>query len=231
MSRARAILLVAVLAALAAVPLSAVAVGEESDTGAQTAPRHFAVTATLLGCGRGSGGVICQVAVGFRELDDASSYHVSAVAPDGTVSYLGSLESGGIVSVPYSGDGSYGIEVQAFGPEPGGGERSLARAEADLGGRNGEASLAPTGESNGEQAEGTEPGGGADGGDPAPAFPGPSLLPPPAESAPGPSEPAPAPEPEPLPEPSEPAPVEPEPEADGGSPEMPPPAEGPGETG
>lgn len=189
-----------------------------SEPGLAEAPESFAVDATFGGCGRAEERIMCRVALGFSGIDGATSYQASVQAPGGGVTFLGSLgPEGGTVWFPYSGDGTYSIDVQALGPGPDGHKEALGRASTWMSERDGKTSSEVE---HGEQpSEGDEQGaeGMLPGLEPAGPFPPPPLTPPPGEQLPTePVEPAPpVPEPPPPGEgeqfPTEPSPLVPSP--------------------
>jgi hypothetical protein len=131
MSRRRRTLLLATLAL--AVPLPAFGL-----SGGEAAPEptvaDLAVSAELDSCGLMKTQIVCQFSVSYASLPNATSYTASITAPDGSVTDYGSVPAGGTtLTVPYSGNGTYGVRVTAYGvpeEEPQGDEQVIATDEA-----------------------------------------------------------------------------------------------------
>jgi hypothetical protein len=178
-SIARRVLLVAVLAAIAVVPLRAFGV-------VGGGPGGLSVTASLGDCGVAGEDIVCQIDVSFTGVEDADHYTASVTRADGSVQDLGTVGSGegggsASVSVPYVGAGTYSVTVSAWGTpddEAGGKAELLERDRAKTGEDedSGETSSEPATE---EAAETTEPDPAAEGStEPAPAEPAPTEPPP-----------------------------------------------------
>jgi hypothetical protein len=105
----------AVLAALAVV--CALALRSPEPGVAAEAPAGMSVTASLDSCSSSVDGPRCQFSVSFSPLDDARSYAVTISSPGGAELLTTAAQpSGGTFSVPYSGDGTYGVRIVAYGP-------------------------------------------------------------------------------------------------------------------
>jgi hypothetical protein len=129
MRRRRAILFAA-LALAAPVPAFAL-VGGSSGVGSLDA--H----ASLDRCGVFQQQIVCKFDVSFNEIAGAERYTASVTAPDGSVSDYGSVgPGGGSLWVPYAGDGSYTVTVDAWGEPPKEGKPAelVATDDANAGG-------------------------------------------------------------------------------------------------
>jgi len=127
------------LAALAlCVPLPALAVGGDKPPSA--APATLAVGVALDRCGILEARILCKLDVRFDSVPGASSYTASVTRPDGSVVDLGEIGAGPASAwVAYAGDGTYTVEVSAYGDpeEPGGEPELLGRDRAAAGGPDG----------------------------------------------------------------------------------------------
>jgi hypothetical protein len=183
MSFLRRALLVALIAALAVVPLRAFGVVGGGSSG-------LSVSASLAGCGvAGESGIVCQIDVSFTGVEDADYYTGTVTRADGSVQDLGTVGSGegggsASVSVPYVGSGNYTVTVSAWGnPEDEKGEPELLERDRS---DSADEEDKDAGEVSAEPADDTEP---ADEPaleptpEPAPAEPAPAE-PPPAETLP-----------------------------------------------
>lgn len=124
MIRGRRPLLYALLAL--AVPLPALAIGGGEPAG----PASLSVSASLGGCGLASTSIMCEIDASWNSLEEADSYTASVTAPDGSVTDFGSVGAGSAsVYVPYVGDGTYSVQVTAWGQpeEPGSEPEVIAR--------------------------------------------------------------------------------------------------------
>lgn len=126
------------LALALAVPLRAFALGGAPDPGAGTPPGGAAlsVDATLAQCGVLGAKVACEIDVSFDAVDGATSYALSVTRPDGSVVDEGEATPGTTaIWVEYAGDGTYTVQVSAYGEAPSSGQRHVvARAKAAAGG-------------------------------------------------------------------------------------------------
>ena len=112
--RRKQLLLLAVLAL--AVPVPAFAVG--LATGGSGA-RSLDAQASLDSCGLFENQIVCKIDASFNAVDGATSYTASVTAPNGAVSDYGTVGAGGAsLWVPYVGNGTYTVEVQAWGTPP-----------------------------------------------------------------------------------------------------------------
>lgn len=153
------------VAALAALALAAPAVPAFALPGEDGRGGGLAVSAQLRGCGDAGSGVVCEVDVSHGTVSGASRYEATVTGPDGSVTALGEVGPGGArVWVPYVGNGTYSVEVAAYGDadESKGERRVLESERASTGGGQGQAA---DGEEEQEEAadKGSDPGG-ADGG-------------------------------------------------------------------
>ena len=106
----------AVLAAAALVP------SVRSTSAAESAPKpaEIPVSAALDSCARTGSEPICEIEVSFAEVPGATSYEATITAPDGSVLLSAVAKPGaGAYSVPYRGDGTYGVRIVAFGSSDG----------------------------------------------------------------------------------------------------------------
>jgi len=104
----------ALYAALALlVPASAFALGN----GAPGADGQLGVTASLDSCGIYQNAVVCKIDATFDQVDGATSYTASVTRGDGSVIDYGEIDGGGATSfwVPYSGNGTYTVQISAYG--------------------------------------------------------------------------------------------------------------------
>jgi collagen type VII alpha len=113
MRRQRLLLYVA-LALLVPVPALALELG-----GPGAGSSSLDATASLDSCGLFENQIVCKIDASFNEVDGATSYTASVTAPNGAVSDYGSVGPGGAsLWVPYVGNGTYTVEVQAWGTPP-----------------------------------------------------------------------------------------------------------------
>jgi hypothetical protein len=105
------------LSALAlVVPMSAVALPGEIDGTADAAVADLGVSASLDSCGLLETQIVCTFSVSYSTLPNATSYTASVTSPDGSVTDFGSVPAGGTsLTVPYAGNGTYGVRVTAYG--------------------------------------------------------------------------------------------------------------------
>ena len=120
-------------AALAlAVPLPALAL--EGGSGGAS----LGVQASFAGCGVAGDSIMCRINAGFTPLPDADYYTASVTAADGSVTDFGAVAEGGggaaALTVPYAGNGSYGVTVTAWGYDEHGKPGVVGSEEADAGG-------------------------------------------------------------------------------------------------
>ncbi|HSI81204.1 MAG TPA: hypothetical protein VK919_11210, partial [Solirubrobacterales bacterium] len=122
--RGRRMLLFAALALL--VPLPALAVNRYEAAAGGNA-EGFGVSVALDRCALLEARILCKLDVSYAPVADATSYVASVTGPDGSVVDGGGLGSGGgSIWVAYTGDGTYTVEVSAFGePDEPGGEAKL----------------------------------------------------------------------------------------------------------
>jgi len=114
------------LAALALlVPVGAVALDRGSS--------GLGVQASLGSCGVADNSVLCEISASFDRLDGADFYTATLTRPDSTIQDFGRVADGesgrATVSlwIPYSGNGSYTVEVTAWALDADGEPKELAR--------------------------------------------------------------------------------------------------------
>lgn len=113
MRRKRLLLLVA-LALAAPVPAFAVSLANDGS-GAGS----LAAQASLDSCGLFENQIVCKIDASYNEVAGATSYTASVSGPNGAVSDYGSVGAGGTsLWVPYAGNGTYTVEIQAWGTPP-----------------------------------------------------------------------------------------------------------------
>jgi len=114
MSGSRRAILLSALALV--VPVSAVALPGEVDGTTEAAVANLGVSASLDSCGVLETQIVCTLAVSYSTLPNATSYTASVTSPDGSVTDFGSVPAGGTsLTVPYAGNGTYGVRVTAYG--------------------------------------------------------------------------------------------------------------------
>ena len=114
MRRPRLLLYVA-LALL--VPVPALAIDQLGGPGSGST--SLDASASLDSCGLFENQIVCKIDASFNEVDGATSYTASVTAPNGAVSDYGDVGAGGAsLWVPYVGNGTYTVEVQAWGTAP-----------------------------------------------------------------------------------------------------------------
>ena len=103
--------IVAALAMVFALALRSPATGVAAE-----GPAGMAVTASLGSCSESVEGATCQFSVSFGALNDARTYTATISSPAGAELLTAPAEpSGSTFTVPYSGDGTYGVRVTAYG--------------------------------------------------------------------------------------------------------------------
>jgi hypothetical protein len=151
-------------AALAlAVPLPALAI-----TGAQSDAASLDVSAGLDNCGLVADQIVCKIDATWSEIPGADRYSASVTRADGSVVDYGDVGAGSASFwVPYVGNGTYTVEVSAWGTPPGEDKarvltKEVAAADDDgeVGVKRGDASAEPA------DAAGDDPTGAADPDDP-----------------------------------------------------------------
>src|SRR5829696_2946501 len=111
--RRKRLLLLAVLAL--AVPVPAFALG----TGSVSAAGSLDAQASLDSCGLFENQIVCKIDASYNDVAGATSYTASVSAPNGAVSDYGTVGAGGTSFwVPYVGNGTYTVEIQAWGTPP-----------------------------------------------------------------------------------------------------------------
>ena len=114
MSGPRRAILLSALALV--VPVSAVALPGEVDGTTDAAVADLGVSASLDSCGVLETQIVCTLAVSYSTLPNATGYTASVTSPDGSVTDFGSVPAGGTsLTVPYAGNGTYGVRVTAYG--------------------------------------------------------------------------------------------------------------------
>ena len=105
----------AFLAALALI--CALALARPEAGVAAEVPAAMAVTASLDSCSKSEAGATCQFSVSFGALDAARTYTATISSPGGAELLTAPAQpSGSTFTVPYVGDGTYGVRVVAYGP-------------------------------------------------------------------------------------------------------------------
>jgi len=112
--RPRRILLYLVLAL--AVPLPALALTGPSDPPLPRAD-SLGVAASLDECGLFENAIVCKIDATFNPVQGGKVYRASVSRPDGSSVNYGQISPGGASSfwVPYAGDGTYTVQVSAYG--------------------------------------------------------------------------------------------------------------------
>ena len=115
MFRRKRLLLYAALALAAPVPAFALGLTGQSSP----APGSLDASASLDSCGIFEQQIVCKVNVSFNQIPGADRYAANVTAPDGSVADYGDVGAGGgSLWVPYAGDGTYTVTVQAWGEPP-----------------------------------------------------------------------------------------------------------------
>jgi hypothetical protein len=108
--------------ALAALAAAGTLVARSPDRGlAAIGTENISVKASLDSCTQPSPehGRTCQFAVAFDTVAGAKQYEAAITAPDGSHLLTAPAEpSGSAFSVPYVGDGTYGVHITAYGSAP-----------------------------------------------------------------------------------------------------------------
>lgn len=113
--RRKRLLLYAALAL--AVPVPAFALGLAGSS--SPAPGSLDAQASLDTCGIFEQQIVCKVDVAFNQVAGADRYAANVTGPDGSVADYGDVGPGGTsLWVPYVGDGTYTVTVQAWGKPP-----------------------------------------------------------------------------------------------------------------
>jgi hypothetical protein len=113
--RRKRLLLYAALAL--AVPLPAFALGLTGSS--SPAPGSLDAQASLDTCGIFEQQIVCKLDVAFNQVAGADRYAATVTGPDGSVADYGDVGPGGTsLWVPYVGDGTYTVTVQAWGKPP-----------------------------------------------------------------------------------------------------------------
>src|SRR5436190_22784907 len=114
MRRKRLILYLA-LALAAPVPAFALGLTDSSTP----APGSLDAQASLDTCGIFEQQIVCKLDVAFNQVAGADRYSANVTGPDGSVSDYGDVGPGGTsLWVPYVGDGTYTVTIQAWGKPP-----------------------------------------------------------------------------------------------------------------
>src|SRR5436190_8168265 len=99
------------------VPVPALAIDQLG--GPESGSTSLDASASLDSCGLFENQIVCKIDASFNEVDGATSYTASVSAPTGAVSDYGTVgPSGASLWVPYVGNGTYTVEVQAWGNPP-----------------------------------------------------------------------------------------------------------------
>jgi hypothetical protein len=108
-----------------------------SEQRGNAAPAGLSVQASLDDCGVYESQIVCMIDTSFSQVEGADYYTASVSRPDGSVADFGAVNPGGTsLWVPYVGNGSYTVEVSAYGddPEPNRPEKPIEVAKAKTGG-------------------------------------------------------------------------------------------------
>ena len=107
-----------------AVPLPALALTGPSDPPLPRAG-SLGVAATLDECGLFENTIVCKIDATFNPVQGGKVYRASVSRPDGSSVNYGQISPGGASSfwVPYAGDGTYTVQVSAYGDVKTYGER------------------------------------------------------------------------------------------------------------
>jgi hypothetical protein len=112
--RRKRLLLLAALALAAPVPAFAIGLAS-SDSGAGSLDAQ----ASLDSCGLFENQIVCKIDASYNDVAGATSYTASVSAPNGAVSDYGTVGAGGTSFwVPYVGNGTYTVEIDAWGTPP-----------------------------------------------------------------------------------------------------------------
>jgi len=128
----RRVLLLTAFALSVPVPAFALSGHEPVGTDAAPEPATLAVSVTLDRCGIVGAEVLCKLDVTYDSVAGASSHTATVTRADGSVIDYGAIAPGATsLWVGYAGDGSYAVEVSAYGEpdEPGGAAPLIARDE------------------------------------------------------------------------------------------------------
>jgi hypothetical protein len=113
--RRKRLLLYVALALL--VPVPALAIDQLGGPGSGSS--SLDASASLDSCGLFENQIVCKIDASFSAVDGATSYTASVTAPNGAVSDYGTVGGGGAsLWVPYVGNGTYTVEIQAWGTPP-----------------------------------------------------------------------------------------------------------------
>jgi hypothetical protein len=142
-------------AALAlAVPLPALAI-----TGAESDAASLEVSAGLDNCGLVADQIVCKIDATWSEIPGADRYSASVTRADGSVVDYGDVGAGSASFwVPYVGNGTYTVEVSAWGTPPGEDKARVLTKEVAAASDDGEVGL-KGGDASAEPAEPAEPAG------------------------------------------------------------------------
>ena len=72
------------------------------------------VSPTLTGCEGSGGSVSCHLSVSFGSVAGANHYTASVRGPDGVVHDLGTVSSPAGITVPFAGNGTYTVTINAW---------------------------------------------------------------------------------------------------------------------
>ena len=113
--RRKRLLLYAALALAAPVPAFALGLTGSSSP----APGSLNAHASLDTCGIFEQQIVCKLDVAFNQVAGAERYSANVTGPDGSVADYGDVGPGGTsLWVPYVGDGTYTVTIQAWGKPP-----------------------------------------------------------------------------------------------------------------
>jgi hypothetical protein len=126
--RRKRLVLLAALALAVPVPAFALGIGDSGPGGSLDAQ------ASLDSCGLFENQIVCKIDASYNDVAGATSYTASISAPNGAVSDYGTVGAGGTSFwVPYVGNGTYTVEIQAWGTPPSAGKKPPLVAQDEAG--------------------------------------------------------------------------------------------------
>jgi hypothetical protein len=151
MMRRRAIAL-ALLALVVPLPALALSGGEDATP---FGPTDLSVAVSLDGCGTAADTIVCKLDATWNVVPGADRYTASVTRADGTVMDVGDVGAGSASFwVPYAGNGTYSVQVFAYGTPPDSDQPEvIAKDSSETGG--GEPSESMSGPPDGEATMGS----------------------------------------------------------------------------
>jgi hypothetical protein len=122
-----------------------------SEQRGNAAPAGLSVQASLDSCGVYESQIVCMIDTSFSQVEGADYYTASVSRPDGSVADFGPVSPGGTnLWVPYVGNGTYTVEVSAYGdePKPNKPEEPIEVAKAKTGGEAKEGAITSASEAD-----------------------------------------------------------------------------------